>query len=179
MTYRRFILVLALGIQYIGGIIHADIPRTEQGASRLLSFGPRQQFVPQQRVLPISSSLNGPTVKPIASEPSSPIPTNESAGTSGQTQTAKAGAQNRNVATSRVRPIPIKIYPVSSTQSGSSDDVPSQFRSSGSNDSAASQKRKGPVHVNRYFRKDGTPVRQHTRTLPDGIESNNFPAPNK
>jgi hypothetical protein len=30
------------------------------------------------------------------------------------------------------------------------------------------------VHVNGYYRKDGTPVREHWRSSPDGIESNNW-----
>ncbi|MNY49791.1 hypothetical protein D3C86_1852470 [compost metagenome] len=30
----------------------------------------------------------------------------------------------------------------------------------------------GPVHVKGYYRKDGTYVRPHTRTRPDGIRSN-------
>lgn len=32
----------------------------------------------------------------------------------------------------------------------------------------------GDVHVNGYYRKDGTYVRSHIRSAPDGIKSNNY-----
>jgi len=40
-------------------------------------------------------------------------------------------------------------------------------------DSSNSYVAPGPVQVKGYYRKDGTYVRPHTRTRPDGIKSNN------
>lgn len=57
--------------------------------------------------------------------------------------------------------------------------LPVRAETASSNDSAAIQlaQRSGDVHVNGYYRRDGTYVQPHMRSAPDGNPYNNYSYP--